>query len=179
MKVCPTGATYRREDGIIAVNQDNCVGCRYCIIACPYQNRSFLSRDKDKGFFPVYDLTEFEKAGKQLYPHQLGTTEKCNFCIERIDAGLAKGLKPGLDREATPACVNSCQARAMTFGDSDDTNSNVSKLIKQRAVFQLHPEFGTDPSIFYIDKSNTRRSDSTIESCSISKEELITTGANT
>jgi Fe-S-cluster-containing dehydrogenase component len=151
VEVCPTGATYRREDGIVAVDQDKCVGCRYCIVACPYQNRTFLSRDKDKGFFPGQVTTDFEKAGKELYRHQVGTTEKCNFCAERIDAGLARGLKPGTDRAATPACVNTCPARALTFGDLDDPDSEVSRLIKEKGGFQLHPEYDTDPSVYFID----------------------------
>jgi hypothetical protein len=71
--------------------------------------------------------------------------------MERIDTGLAKGLKPGIDREATPACVNTCQARALTFGDLDDPNSEVSKLIREKNGFQLHPEYGTEPSVYYID----------------------------
>jgi phenylacetyl-CoA:acceptor oxidoreductase subunit 1 len=151
VKVCVTGASQQREDGIVWVDQDMCVGCRYCIIACPYQNRTFLSKDKDSGHYPGYEPTEFEKAGKRLYPHTVGTTEKCNFCMERIDAGLAKGLKPGVDRDATPACVNTCPARALTFGDLDDPDSEVSKLIRNKKAFSLHPEYGTDPSIFYID----------------------------
>ena len=151
VKVCPTAATQQREDGIVWVDQDKCVGCRYCIIACPYQNRTFLSKDKDTGYFPGYELTSFEKMGKKLYPHTTGTTEKCNFCMERIDAGLAKGLKPGVDREATPACVNACQARALIFGDLDDPDSEVRRLIRERKAFQLHPEYDTDPSIYYID----------------------------
>ena len=151
VKVCPTGATQQRDDGIIWIDQDKCVGCRYCIIACPYQNRAFLSKDKDTGYFPGYELTGFEKMGKKLYPHTTGTTEKCNFCMERIDAGLAKGLKPGVDREATPACVNACPARALTFGDLDDPDSEVRRLIRERAAFQLHPEYDTDPSTYYVD----------------------------
>ncbi len=106
--VCPTGATYKRDDGIIAVDHDKCVGCRYCVVVCPYQNRVFLTKRKDRQFFPGNGLTGFEKAGKRIYPHQYGTSGKCNFCMERIDAGLAKGLTPGIDREATPACVNTC-----------------------------------------------------------------------
>jgi phenylacetyl-CoA:acceptor oxidoreductase subunit 1 len=151
VEVCPTKATTRREDGIVIVDQNKCVGCRYCVIACPYQNRTFLSKDKDKGFFPGRIQTDFEKAGKEIYPHQVGTTEKCNFCAERIDAGLAKGLKPGVDREATPACVNTCPARALTFGDLDDPDSEVSRLIRERKGFQLHPEYNTDPSVYFID----------------------------
>jgi phenylacetyl-CoA:acceptor oxidoreductase 27-kDa subunit len=150
VKVCPTEATQQRPDGIVWVDQNKCAGCRYCVVACPYQNRTFLSKDKDSGYFPGYSRTGFEKKGKKLYPHQVGTTEKCNFCMERVDAGLAKGLKPGIDRDATPACVNVCQAQALTFGDLDDPESNVSKLIKENQGFQLHPEYGTDPSVYYI-----------------------------
>ena len=151
VKVCITGATQQREDGIVWVDQDMCVGCRYCIISCPYQNRTFLSKDKDTGYFPGYELTEFEKVGKRLYPHTVGTTEKCNFCMERIDAGLAKGIKPGVDREATPACVNTCPASALTFGDLDDPDSEVRRLIREKKAFNLHPEYDTEPSIYYID----------------------------
>jgi phenylacetyl-CoA:acceptor oxidoreductase subunit 1 len=151
VEVCPAEATKKREDGIVYVDNNICVGCRYCIIACPYQNRTFFSRDKDPGYFPGYERTRFEKAGRKIYPHTVGTTQKCNFCMERIDAGLAKGLVPGKDREATPACVNTCQARALTFGDLDDPESEVSKLIKARDGFRLHPEYGTEPSVYYID----------------------------
>ena len=152
VKVCITGASQQREDGIVWVDQDKCVGCRYCIIACPYQNRTFLSRDKDTGYFPGYEYTEFEKAGKNLYPHTVGTTEKCNFCMERIDEGISRGLKPGVDRDATPACVNTCPARALTFGDLDDPQSEVRRLIYSYMGFQLHPEYDTDPSIYYIEQ---------------------------
>ena len=151
VQVCPTGATSMREDGIVQVDQNKCVGCRYCVIACPYQNRTFLSKDKDRGFFPGMIQTDFEKAGKKIYPHQIGTTEKCNFCMERIDYGLEHGLKPGVDRDATPACVNTCPARALTFGDLDDPESEVSKLIRENNAFQLPPEYGTDPSIYFIE----------------------------
>jgi phenylacetyl-CoA:acceptor oxidoreductase subunit 1 len=151
VEVCPTNASYKREDGIVAIDSNKCFGCRYCVIACPYQNRTYVSRKRAVNYFPGYPLTRFEKKGRELYPHQVGTTEKCNFCMERIDAGLAKGLKPGIDREATPACVNICQPRALTFGDLDDPNSNVSKLIRERNGFVLHPEYGTEPSVYYID----------------------------
>jgi phenylacetyl-CoA:acceptor oxidoreductase subunit 1 len=151
VEVCPTEATTKRPDGIVVIDTNKCIGCRYCVIACPYQNRTFISKDKDPGYFPGYDLTGFEKKGRELYPHQVGTTEKCNFCAERIDAGMAKGLVPGKDRDATPACVNTCQARAMTFGDLDDPDSEVSVLIRERKGFTLQPEYGTEPSVFYVD----------------------------
>lgn len=149
VKVCPSGATTRREDGIVTVDYDKCVGCRYCLIACPYQMRSYYS-DGKREYFPGQGFTELEVIGRQLYPLQPGTVVKCNFCAERVDEGLAKGLRPGVDREATPACVNSCPTKARTFGDLDDPNSDVSRFIRERRGFQLHPEFGTEPSVYYI-----------------------------
>lgn len=148
-KVCPSGATTQREDGIVLINYDECVGCRYCVIACPYQQRTYYA-DSSKEYFPGQGLTEFEIMGRQLYPLQPGTVVKCNFCVERVDAGIKKGLKPGVDREATPACVITCPAKARTFGDLDDPMSEVARLIRERKGYQLHPEFGTDPSVYYI-----------------------------
>jgi len=151
MKVCPTGATTIREDGIVTVDYDKCVGCRYCVIACPYQNRTAYT-DGKKEYFPGQGLTELEVIGKELYPLQPGTAVKCNFCVERIDEGLKKGLKPGLDREATPACVNTCPTKARIFGDLDDPNSEVCRVIKEKKGFPLHPEYGTEPSVYYINR---------------------------
>jgi phenylacetyl-CoA:acceptor oxidoreductase 27-kDa subunit len=149
VKVCPTRATTRRPDGIVIVDSNKCVGCRYCVIACPYQQRTYHADDK-KEYFPGQGLTELEIIGKQLYPLKPGTVVKCTFCSERIDAGLKKGLKPGVDREATPACVITCAPKARYFGDLDDPESEVSILIKEKRPSQLHPEYDTDPSIYYI-----------------------------
>jgi len=77
---------------------------------------------------------------------------KCNFCVERLDEGLARGLKLGEDRRATPACVNACSTSARTFGDLDDPNSSVSRLIRERRGYQLHPEYGTEPSVYYVSR---------------------------
>jgi phenylacetyl-CoA:acceptor oxidoreductase subunit 1 len=98
---------------------------RYCIVACPYQQRTFHADDK-KEYFPGQGFTELEVIGRQLYPLQTGTVVKCNFCVERLDKGIKNGLKPGVDREATPACVITCAPQAMTFGDLDDPESEVS-----------------------------------------------------
>ena len=149
VEVCPTGATQQREDGIVWIDPDKCMGCRYCMMACPYNARVFYSDERE--YFPGQGPTPHEELGRQLYPHQPGTVEKCNFCMERIDAGLAKGLVPGVDREATPACVVNCLTQAMHFGDLDDPESTVSLLIKERKGRQLHPEYGTEPSIYYIE----------------------------
>ena len=147
-KVCPTGASQRREDGIISVNADKCVGCRYCLIVCPYQARSYFQKRKE--YFPGQGLTEFEKVGEKLYPLQHGVVYKCDFCSKRIDDGIKKGMKPGIDREATPVCVLSCPTKARGFGDLDDPNSEVAILRGSRKAIQLRPEYCTDPSVYYI-----------------------------
>lgn len=148
--VCPTGATKQREDGIVWIDENECVGCRYCMIACPYQARS-IYEDGDSGYFPGQGLTEHEKIGKLLYPHQEGVVQKCVFCKERIDAGLEKGLTPGVDRDASPACMIICPTKAINFGDLDDPYSEINRLIKERKGNPFHSEFGTEPSIYYID----------------------------
>jgi molybdopterin-containing oxidoreductase family iron-sulfur binding subunit len=150
-KVCPTGATTKRDNGIVTIDPDTCVGCRYCVMACPYQQRTYFS-DDEKEYFPNQGLTELEIIGKRLYPHQEGTVVKCSFCVERIDTGMEQGLQPGVDREATPACVITCPATARYFGDLDDPTSEVSILIKEKRAAQLHPEFGTEPSVYYISR---------------------------
>ena len=146
--VCPTGATARREDGLVWVDYDKCVGCRYCAVACPYQARTYLSDERE--YFPSKGYTARELLGRQLYPLQTGTMVKCNFCKERIDAGLEKGLSPGVDREATPACVNACLTKARVFGDLDDPGSEISGMVQTQRAFQLHPEYSTEPSVYYL-----------------------------
>lgn len=150
VKVCPTGASQKREDGIVHVDGKKCIGCRYCVISCPYQQRTF-NDGSEREYFPGQGLTKLEIIGKDLYPLEKGTVVKCNFCAERLDKGIEKGLEPGVDREATPACVITCPSKARTFGDLDDPRSKVSALIRQRKGYQLRPERGTDPSVYYID----------------------------
>ena len=72
------------------------------------------------------------------------------FCVERIDAGTAKGLTPGVHPEATPACVNSCIAKALTFGDIDDPQSSVARAVAGNAHFRMHEELGTGPRVYYL-----------------------------
>lgn len=149
VKACPARATTRREDGLVIVDADKCTGCRYCLIACPYQQRTFYA-DANRKYYPAEDFSIYETIGRELHPLQKGTVIKCHMCAERIDAGLEKGLKPGVDREATPACVITCPTRARIFGDLDDPESEVAVLVRDRRGSQLHPEYGTEPSVFYI-----------------------------
>jgi len=147
VKACPTGASQRREDGIVFTDPEKCAGCGYCVIACPYQQRSIYEGDKE--YFLGQGLTPLEIMGRQLYPLERGTATKCNFCIERIDEGKRKGLTPGVDRDVTPVCVNICPAKARTFGDINDPTGRISTLIRVRRGFRLQSDLGTDPSIYY------------------------------
>ena len=149
VKVCPTGATTQREDGLVLVDDKKCVGCGYCAIACPYQQRTRFETPKLE-YFPEQGFTPYEKLGKEIFPYKPGTVLKCTFCKERVDDGIKKGLKPGVDREATPACVITCPTVTRTFGDLDDPYSTVSRMIAEKKALPLHPEFDTEPSIFYI-----------------------------
>jgi phenylacetyl-CoA:acceptor oxidoreductase 27-kDa subunit len=147
VKVCPTGATYKRADGIVVVDYSKCIGCKYCIAACPYDARSFLG-----SVTPYFDsgLTPLESMSTN---NVVGAVQKCTFCANKIDAGVKAGLTPGVDRDATPACVNTCMAAARYFGDLDDPNSNVSQLITSGRAVQLLSELGTQPKVYYIPPS--------------------------
>ncbi len=143
--VCPSGATSKRADGIVTVDYDKCIGCRYCMVACPYNAR--YSYKETSSYFALA-LTPPEEQGYQN--HQVGTVEKCIFCAPRVDAGIKQGLTPGVDWEATPACVNACPTGARVFGDLDDPGSEVSKLIVSRHGYVLRPEMNTKPSVYYL-----------------------------
>ncbi len=146
VKVCPSGATVKQECGIVTVDDEKCVGCRYCMMACPYGARSY--HERFQAYYPGKQPTAPERLSRQAVP--TGVVTKCTFCYERVEKGLAAGLKPGVDRAATPACVNACMTGARYFGDLDDPESEVSRLIRARKGSQLHEEYGTDPSIYYL-----------------------------
>lgn len=132
--VCPTGATFKRPDGIVDIDREVCVGCRYCMQACPYEARYFHARPRH--YFGTQGPTEYEARGYAKHP--TGVVMKCDFCAHR----LARG--------ELPSCVATCPTRARTFGDLDDPQSEVSRLIKERGGEPLHPELGTGPSVYYL-----------------------------
>lgn len=145
MAVCPSGATGQRRDGIVTIDYDLCIGCAYCAVACPYQARYKVEKPAFAyGKFP----TQQEAAG--FDERRIGVAQKCTFCSDRVDAGNAKGLTPGIDPEATPACANACIAKALHFGDIEDLNSNVSQLLAENTWFQMHEHLGTQPGFFYL-----------------------------
>ncbi|MBI2314344.1 MAG: 4Fe-4S dicluster domain-containing protein [Betaproteobacteria bacterium] len=137
-RVCPTGATYTRPDGIVMVDGDKCIGCGSCIVACPYDQRTRLEPQMlERGLFGNGKLTPFELHGYARFTP--GTAVKCTFCHERVDAGLQ------------PACVATCPTNARIFGDLDDPGSTVRRLIQERRGRQPMPERNTNPRVFYID----------------------------
>lgn len=145
VEVCPVQATYYRDDGIVMMNYDRCIGCRYCEVACPYQARSF-NWDAFEGSNPV--VPEWGQPEIERRPR--GVVEKCSFCYQRIDRGLELGLTPGVDAEATPACVVICPVGARIFGDLNDPKSEVSKWLATNSSYRLRENLGTGPRVYYL-----------------------------
>jgi Fe-S-cluster-containing dehydrogenase component len=145
VEVCPVRATYIREDGLVVMDYDRCIGCRYCEVACPYDARRFnwQARTEENPYVPTWGIPEVEVRPR-------GVVEKCTFCIQRIDKGLEAGLVPGEDLEATPACVNICPVGARVFGDLKDPESQISKVLEANPTIRLREELGTQPSVYYI-----------------------------
>ncbi len=133
VKVCPTKATWKREsDGIVMMDMHRCIGCRYCVVGCPYGSRSFNWSDPRPHIATIR---------KEFPTREKGVVEKCNFCAER----LAKGIEP--------ACVEAARkegCRALTFGDLLDPESEVVKLLKRNNTIRRKPELGTSPMVYYI-----------------------------
>lgn len=145
VEVCPVGASYQRADGIVMMDYDKCIGCRYCEVACPYGARAF-NWDTFSGtnpMVPTWGDPEIERRPR-------GVPEKCSFCFQRIDRGLALGLTPGVDRAATPACVVACPMGARAFGDLNDPDSPVGRLLADHPAYRLREDLGTGPRVYYL-----------------------------
>ena len=143
--VCPVKASYYRADGIVMMDYERCIGCRYCEVACPFQARSFNWKafDGPNPAVPKWGQPEVARRPR-------GVVEKCAFCYQRIDRGQALGLQPGVDADATPACVVVCPTGARIFGDVNDPNSNVAKALDTHVTYRLRESLGTDPRVYYI-----------------------------
>lgn len=154
--VCPVNATYKDENGVIVIDYDQCIGCRYCITACPYASRTF-----DFGHTYTEELPEFEGliaglsatevyerapnfeyredwARKDRKSSPIGNVRKCHFCLHRVAEGML------------PACVTTCIGRATYFGDANDPESLVAGLIAYPNVMRLKEELGTKPRVYYL-----------------------------
>jgi tetrathionate reductase subunit B len=128
-QVCPVQATYKRHDGIVIVDHHRCIGCRYCVIACPYNARQFNFKDSE------------DWPNKEHPKRSHGVAEACNLCAHRLDT----------DRQ--PACVEACRnigAGAIIVGDLNDPGSEIAKIIATRAVKRIKEDLGTEPKVHYI-----------------------------
>jgi len=121
--VCPTGASMKRADGIVLVDRHRCIGCRYCMLACPYKARSLV-------FTPLTEQNPEVPRGK-------GCVESCTFCVQRVDKGLQ------------PACVDACPEGAMTFGDLNDRNSAISQRLARVNSREVRADLKLDLGVRY------------------------------
>lgn len=137
VRACPTKATFKKPDGVVGMDYHRCIGCRFCMAACPYGARSFNWRDPrgkdERGRSFIAELNP-------EYPARTkGVVEKCNFCTERLAVGQL------------PACVEAAaEFDAMFFGDLNDPNSRISRVLQEKFTIQRRPSLGTYPSVFYI-----------------------------
>lgn len=153
VKVCPVGARFKREDGLTATDFDRCIGCRYCEVACPYGVNYFNWKNPEDNYYLDWEPTELPVPYanpdlEQAYGlenrrtagggHDKGVMEKCTFCVHRIESGLL------------PACADVCATRAILFGDLDDPQSEVSRILREKPSFRLLEDAGTEPRVFYI-----------------------------
>jgi molybdopterin-containing oxidoreductase family iron-sulfur binding subunit len=132
VRACPTKATFKNKDGIIAMDYHRCIGCRFCMAACPYGARSFNWRDPRGGL-------DMNKLNREFPTRMRGVVEKCNFCADRLGRGEQL------------ACVEATgNTKAMVFGNLNDPNSEIRKVLKENNTIQRKPSLGTQPSVFFI-----------------------------
>ena len=132
VRACPTKATFKAKNGIVAMDYHRCIGCRFCMAACPYGARSFNWRDPREGL-------DMDKLNREFPTRMRGVVEKCNFCAERLGRGQQ------------PACVEvTGTSKAMIFGDLNDPNSEIRQVLKEKYTIQRKPSLGTHPSVFFI-----------------------------
>jgi Fe-S-cluster-containing dehydrogenase component len=150
VEVCPVGASYYRDDGIVMMDYNKCIGCRYCQVACPFDARSFNweAFTEENPAVPEWGTPEVERRPR-------GVPEKCAFCYQRIDRGLELGLTPGVDADATPACVVACPTGARMFGGLNDHNSNVSQVLREHISYRLRENLGTGSRVYYLPVDDT------------------------
>ncbi len=141
VKVCPVDATFKRQDGLVLIDNDRCIGCKFCMAACPYSTRVF---NWDEPELPM-DIRDLAYSPETGIPAKVGTVEKCDFCPDRAREGLL------------PPCVEACPNGVFYFGDeNEDTVSNgletvsFTKLITDRAGYRYMEELGTKPRVYYL-----------------------------
>lgn len=140
VKVCPVGATYKRSDSIILIDNERCIGCRFCMAACPYSARVF-----NWGKPNIQDNDNTDYSPETSMPSKIGTVEKCDFCPDL------------LRQKKLPPCITDCPNGVLYFGDSiDDTVTNgdetvrLSELLRDKAGYRYMEELGTQPNVYYL-----------------------------
>ncbi|MDK1019384.1 MAG: 4Fe-4S dicluster domain-containing protein [Actinomycetota bacterium] len=175
VKVCPVGARFKREDGLVLTDADRCIGCRYCELACPYGVNYFNWQKPEKAQYAIVDWRDesIESVTGGLIPpyknpdldelwgdeqrrtagggHAKGVMEKCTFCVHRVEKGLE------------PACVDSCPTNALVFGDLDDPDTPMSRYLRENRTWQLLEEAGTRPRVYYVGGTPPTRHQTEIE----------------
>ena len=149
-KVCPVNATFKRQDGIVLIDNERCIGCRCCMAACPYSTRFF--NWAHPGAKQIAAVGNKQYSPEQSVPRRMGTVEKCDFCPDMIRQGKM------------PACVNSCPMNAIYFGDQNEdavtsssgTTVRFSKLIEDNAGYRQLEELGTAPRVYYLPPKNRK-----------------------
>ena len=134
-KVCPTQATFTTDEGVVLVNAEDCIGCRYCMAACPYGVRVFNWGEPERPFDFDHGMVE---------PRPVGTVEKCSLCVHRLEEGQV------------PSCVWSCPAQARIFGDLDDDEGDLVTLLAARNATHLLEDKGTHPKVAYLEPRRRR-----------------------
>ena len=152
-RVCPVSATFKREDdGIVVVDYDRCIGCRYCIAACPYGARFFdfgedypaVAEGTPYAAVPSPELKQFRKREKEVSP--IGNVRKCTFCLHLQDENGEYDRRAG----RWPACAKTCTGHAIHFGDLLDAEDEIVRLLNERNHIRLKEEWGTEPNVFYL-----------------------------
>ncbi len=149
VRVCPVGATYKNEEGLVLVNYSRCIGCRMCTVVCPYQVRYF------NWYPPEWPeaLRAHLNPDPEVAPRPRGVVEKCTFCVQRLRKARERAAAAGRPFQATdyiPACVQTCTGHARYFGDLDDPDSLVSQLARSPRAYRLQEEMGTQPKVYYL-----------------------------
>jgi menaquinone reductase, iron-sulfur cluster-binding subunit len=147
VKVCPVGATYKNDEGIVAQVYSRCIGCRYCTNNCPYTLKYF------NYFQPQWPQEMRNSLNPDVSCRQVGVVEKCTFCHHRLQKAKEKARvekRPMKEEDYVPACVETCPTGALNFGDLDNPRSQVASLSKSPRAFRLLEELGTEPKVYYL-----------------------------